>query len=228
MNLLIVFERLGLMLANQRVELNKEQESQKFKRAHRHCNVPCMRSLVGKVSLFALDKILDQYQQIDPKQIDDSSVPCLGQFKKTYGLPCKHHISQCLINKTAIALDTVHPQWLLNENPFDGSGIDVTDSSPLETFVHKIAQLVHSGDPQVGSLVARLSNVIENPHSTVRDPVIVTKTRGRPPGAKNKNTSTKRDPSRFEYVEKRKRGRPKGAKNKINEFPLTARELLQE
>ncbi len=59
LHFLTLTKRLGLMLANQRMELNVAIEKQRVHKAHRFVH-SCFKDLIYKVSDFALDKLLQQ------------------------------------------------------------------------------------------------------------------------------------------------------------------------
>ncbi len=68
-----------------------------------------------------------------------------------------------------------------------------------------LQQVLDNGNPWVGSLIARLNQVLDTPNVQVQEPLAVVKKRDRLVSSKNK-TSTTRDKSHFEYVEGRKCG----------------------
>ncbi len=59
LHLLTLTKQLGLMLANQCVELNAAIEKQRVHKAHQFSH-SCFKDLIYKVSDFALDKLLQQ------------------------------------------------------------------------------------------------------------------------------------------------------------------------
>jgi hypothetical protein len=68
-----------------------------------------------------------------------------------------------------------------------------------------LQQVLDNGNPQAGSLIARLNQVLDTPDVQVQEPLVVVKKRDRLAGSKNKTSAT-RDKSHFEYVEGCKRG----------------------
>jgi len=64
LHLLTLTKRLGLMLVNQRVELNAAIEKQRVHKAHRFDH-SCFKDLIYKVSNFALDKLLQQLKHVE-------------------------------------------------------------------------------------------------------------------------------------------------------------------
>jgi len=90
MDFLTVLKRIDQLLANQIVELNKEIEREKIIISHHH-RIDCFQDLHYKVSQFALDKLLEQFNYAVGGHED--SPTCAGMFTDTYGLPCKHEIT---------------------------------------------------------------------------------------------------------------------------------------
>ncbi|KAI9344178.1 hypothetical protein DFJ73DRAFT_840404 [Zopfochytrium polystomum] len=56
-------------------------------------DVPFLRPGIGVVSLYALDKLLEQLNQVSGISDDEQ---CSGRFTATFGLPCKHLIAGSL------------------------------------------------------------------------------------------------------------------------------------
>jgi len=64
----------------------------------------------------------------------------------------------------------------------------------MQTMTITLQQVLDNGNPWVGSLIARLNQVLDTPNVQVQEPLVVVKKRGKPAGFKNK-TSTTRDKS---------------------------------
>jgi hypothetical protein len=75
LHLLTLTKRLGLMLANQRVELYVAIEKQKQHLAH-HFNHHCFKNLIYNVSNFAQGKLLGQLKLA--KKGGHEEQPCIG------------------------------------------------------------------------------------------------------------------------------------------------------
>jgi len=202
---------LGLMLANQRVELNAAIKKQKQHLAH--CfNRHCFKNLIYNVSDFALGKLLGQLKLA--KKGGHEEQPCTTRFTRSWGLPCHHYIRGCLETKTPILLQDIHEKWLLGRKPLAPPSVTAAVSphepvSPKSSFVQKMTatlkQVLNNENPRAGSLITRLNQVLDMPDVQVQEPLVMVKKRGRPAGSKNK-TSTTRNKSHFEYVEGRKCG----------------------
>jgi hypothetical protein len=211
LHLLTLTKRLGLMLANQRVELNATIEKQKQHLVHRF-NHHYFKNLIYNVSDFALGKLLGQLKLTEKGGHEEQ--PCTVRFTKSWGLPCHHYIRSCLETETLILLQDIHEQWLLDRNPLAPPSVTATAPphepvSPRSSFVQKMTatlkQIFNNENPRAGSLIARLNQVLDMPNVQVQEALVMVKKRGRPAGSKNK-TSTTRDKSHFEYVEGRKCG----------------------
>jgi len=202
LDMLSVYKKIKLMLANQFVELSKHIENDKLKVYHRH-STSIFCQIVKRVSKFALDKIWDQVKLLNSeKDVGD----CLGSFTNIYGLPCKHTLRKHLESGTPIPLDSIHPQWHLKiENPLCPQDcFKDKQFSPRTGVVNRIKGYIETlADSQIPTFLSVWEKVSENPVQQVANPIIVAKKRGRPAGALNKVTK-KRDKSAFEFVEGRK------------------------
>jgi hypothetical protein len=101
LHLLTLTNRLGFMLANQRVELNAATEKQRVHKAHWFGH-SCFKVLIYKVSDFALDKLLQQLKHAEKGGHEEQ--PCSVRFTRSWGLPCHHYIRGCLEIETPILL----------------------------------------------------------------------------------------------------------------------------
>jgi hypothetical protein len=199
LDLLSVFKNLKLMLQNQFVELAKKLEEASLKVYHRH-KVKFLSQIIQKISAFALDKIVNQYEAIDESTRNEI---CGGLFQSTYGLPCKHRIQFLIDQNQHITLEMIHPQWKLKEEidlelPFQSDTV-----SPKSRIVSKVLDRLQNLDAaQVPTFLSQLERLTDTPVAPISNPDYVTKKRGRPTGAVNK-ISKRRDKSAFEYVEGR-------------------------
>ena len=174
-------------------------------KAHRFSH-GCFTQLVSD---FTLDKLLGQFKLAEKGGKEE---PCSLRFTKSWGLPCCHYIRCCLETNTPILLQDIHDQWLLDRNPLVPPSVTevvppVDPISPKRAFMQKMTstlkQSLDNMNPRAGSLIARLSQVLDTPDVQVNEPLVVIKKRGRPVGSKNKMT---RDKSGFEHVIGRKCG----------------------
>jgi len=91
LHLLTLTKRLGLMLANQRVELNDAIEKQRVHKAH-------------LISLWT--KFLQQLKHAEKGGHEEQ--PCSARFTKSWGLPYHHYIRGYLETETSILLQDIH------------------------------------------------------------------------------------------------------------------------
>ncbi len=137
LHLLTLMKRLGLMLANQRVELNVAIKKQRVHKAHRFGH-SYFKDLIYKVSNFVMDKLLQQLKHVEKGGHEEQ--PCSTRFTKSWGLPSHHYICGCLETETPILLQDIHEQWLLDRNPLILPSVNVAVSphkptSPRSLFM---------------------------------------------------------------------------------------------
>jgi len=202
LNLLEVFNRISLMLSNQAAGLKAAIKKEQLMISHRH-KINLFSSLLGKVSQFALDLMLNQYNLA---KVEESALAeCSGQFSNIYGLPCKHYIRNCLFDSTFILLEDIHVQWRIDIEvgmPFEEQG---QDDSPKKKILKSVESLLYDGCNNPSLLMSRIQSLIAAPFNKILPPAVVTKKKGRPVGSKGGASSkVMRDKSAFEYVEGRK------------------------
>ena len=204
LHLYLTTKRLGIMLANQQVELKVAIENQRLKKG--------IASAILAWSIWhimcLMKKLVEQLELA--KQGGHGDHPCSGMFMRVWGLPCRHYIRCCLESENLILLRDIHEQWLLDKNPLASPTITsvtplVQTSCPTSLLVQKMVDTIDNGNPRTGSLIARMNHVLDTPEVQVNDPFVVVKKRGRPAGSKNKRNMN-RDKSHFEYMEGRKCG----------------------
>ena len=205
LDLLSVLNKLELMLANQRVELTKNIERDKL-RVVLKFKLNIFMLLLKNISIYALEKIYDQYvKAVEIEKSEDDSI-CTQMFSKTYGLPCKHTILRLIKAEEPIAIDLIHLQWRLHENVqvFPSPIVSFVAVSPIKSLLNNLEmQMRDEHQSSCASLFSRAQSLSETPFTVIQGPQVVKSKRGRPSGAKNKNKTT-RDKSHFEYVEGRK------------------------
>jgi hypothetical protein len=198
LDLFVVFKRLSLMLANQKVELSVELERQKLLRAH-HLTHDVFKNLHYRVSLFALDKIYDQWKIMEDNTLEK---PCSHQFTRTWGLPCQHALKNLVERNGMLELEDIHLQWHLEKQNYISSN-ESLPNTPRKKLLAEIQRELYSQGAMTGSLLNRFKDVINTSRVPIQEPSIVLKRRGRPAGSRNKNSLT-RDKSLFEYTTGRK------------------------
>jgi hypothetical protein len=101
LHLMTLTKRLGLMLANQHVELNVAIEKQRVHKAHQFDH-NYFKDLIYKVSNFNLDKLSATIKHAEKGGHEEQ--PCSARFTKSWGLPCHHYIRGCLETETPILM----------------------------------------------------------------------------------------------------------------------------
>ena len=167
------------------------------------------RELNSRVSPFALKELYKQWELVKSGKM--SSV-CTGQFKTVMGLPCAHMLIDW--KDKVIAFETIHSQWRIDDRQFkalDGgmnSG-NMKLKELLGDFEDKYQEWSLTEKDNALNMISQLLN---GPSSKLLEPNIVAH-KGRPQRSKSRkeSTSTQRNPSEFEIVDKiRKCGRCTG------------------
>lgn len=182
-----VVDSLELLLVNQYQDYVLAIESAKARLPH-SLQLPLLRELVGHVTPFALLRILDQFHMLTR---GGPLTRCTKTYTTTMGLPCVHKIQERVFDFTrggVLALEDVHSHWRFEKSPVTRPGVEIDATSTLM-----------------------------DPLLLIQDPAVV-RPKGRPSGARGRanrrqeeeeaeeeedqsmNTSTQRDPSRFEHV----------------------------
>jgi hypothetical protein len=154
-NLTGLLDRIQLMLdnklANHKAELDIARQ-----RAPRDVNIPLFAELIGKVTPYALRKILAQYQCLSTLPLPQ----CKTTFTSSMGLPCAHLIQDRHQQKEDIHLSDVHLHWHFARP--DPTALGPVELGPL--LVHEPAVVKPKGRPR-GS-----KNKPKPASSTTRDP----------------------------------------------------------
>jgi hypothetical protein len=129
--------------------------------------------------VFALDKLLEQFNYAVGGH--EGSPTCTGMFTNTYGLPCKHEITNYVKNGGKIPLSMIHPQWRLNHLPtedyddINGPQEIDTEDTPRQRLLKKITNDLYSHHTNVGSIMTRIEDVLDTPFVQIAEPEVVTK-----------------------------------------------------
>jgi hypothetical protein len=99
--------------------------------------------------------------------------------------------------KTPLALEDIHIQWHLAMDVNQYPTVEDTPTSPRKRWFCEMQEKLYNEVEISGSCAACLQAVIETPFTSIDPSAKVLKKRGRPAGAKNKNSMT-RDKSAFE------------------------------
>ena len=194
-----VKEKICLAIENQFAEIKARLSSEKIRHPH-HVRIPFFEELITHISVYALDQLHKQYELAKSSKL---SIQCKGQFYRTMGLPCAHMIREQ--NFQALQLNSIHDQWRIDTRAFDqgasmdeGDEIDVLLSEVKSKYTRMPLTEKDNAKRKLTQFLGTSPLLLEpnvQPH------------KGRPLGSKNKKevSSTKRDPSAFEIMEKKAR-----------------------
>ncbi|CAB4430671.1 unnamed protein product [Rhizophagus irregularis] len=169
---------ITLMVTNQKKEINSMVASDRIHLPIFAHNNPLYANIKGKISIFALKKINEQYQK-SHATAKEPLPPCTGFFSTTMGLPCAYNIQQ-LDNNQGLILDNIHKHWWIQEH----FSVPQCDES---AFSHENALRSHLQNLQkrYQEWHATLDEMINAPLVVLQNPNIVP-TKGCPSGATNK------------------------------------------
>ncbi|CAB4394027.1 unnamed protein product [Rhizophagus irregularis] len=178
---------ITLMVTNQKKEINSMVSSDCIYLPIFAHNNPLYANIKGKISIFALKKINEQYQKVTHATAKEPLLPCTGFYSTTMGLPCAHNIQQ-LDNNQGLILDNIHKHWWIqghfsvpqsDENAF-------SHENALQSRLQNLQERYQEWPKfQQVAAHATLDKMINAPLMVLQNPNIVP-TKGRPSGATNK------------------------------------------
>ncbi|XP_078170434.1 uncharacterized protein LOC144564712 [Carex rostrata] len=194
-----VRSKICLAIENEFNEIKVTLSREKMCLLHNY-NSSFFKNVVFHVFLYALKEL---HKQLMKAKLETMSVVCSGHFTKTMGLPCAHKMNNW--RNEPLILDFIHPQWRIdgrilsayavthNDDHDDGFGVMLdelcTKYQEWPGFKKDIAR------EKISELLNQFDILFE---PNARPP------KGRPPKLNNKRkaiSSTRRDPSSFEFVE---------------------------
>ncbi|XP_024196958.1 protein FAR1-RELATED SEQUENCE 5 isoform X2 [Rosa chinensis] len=194
-----VKENICLAIQNQFQEIRTQLASEKIRVPQKLC-IPFFKEVINKVSFYALFELQKQYLLANAK---DYSSQCKGQFSKTMGLPCVHMIKE--INIEVLPLNQIHEQWRIGTRSFTNdhrASLDHED--PFSSLLSEVKEKYEKQPlAQKENTIRQLSQILGASCPLIFKPTLQPH-KGRPVGSnKRKETSsTRREPSYFERVEK--------------------------
>ncbi|KAL5704010.1 hypothetical protein ACHQM5_022490 [Ranunculus cassubicifolius] len=112
-NLLVPSERICLAVDNTFREIKAQLARENIRIPHSIC-CPFFKEIAYRVSVFALQKLLQQYKLASsPSPLQ----PCKGHFTSTMGLPCAHMIRN--MSNRVLRLSDIHSQWRIDVRSFE-------------------------------------------------------------------------------------------------------------
>lgn len=152
--------------------------------------------LRGGISITALENVLEQIKRAKFVGIDASSCGCAN--RRTHGLPCAHEIAEYQRDGRPIPLDSIDPHWKKLEFSFTAEKPqpEIGCQVEIDMFLHYFNNQDNETKLQ---LKKKLREMVCPSTTHLHEPIEVKhRTRGRP--KKKIDTSTRRDPSGFEYA----------------------------
>ncbi|KAL6567452.1 hypothetical protein OROGR_001120 [Orobanche gracilis] len=189
-------------IVNQYKEITAKFESEKLRIPHKF-HIPLFKNLLGHVSVFALEEIYKQHEMA----MSSILPPCKGQFSETMGLPCAHRIQD--MKSAGFGLENIHTQWRFDVRSFSGICENLKDDGDNIDNLLKQFQLKYNKMSLIEKEDSRkqVCQLVEHSYPLIKEPLTCSH-RGRPLSAKRKreSSSTTRDPSAFEIIEKGRKG----------------------
>lgn len=114
-NLKYVADKFDLWIdkKKRRYEVDLEKAKTRHKHTHRQ---ELLRYLIGRISPFAMDLILDQKEYSQKEGF--SIATCKKQFTESYGLPCAHTLRRMEIDGIkSIPMEEIDSHWHYTEQP---------------------------------------------------------------------------------------------------------------
>nr|CCA19981.1 AlNc14C83G5384 [Albugo laibachii Nc14] len=149
-----------------------------------------------KISHFALNKIYEQLKLARQPQ-KSKQVNCTGFFNTVWGPPCSHKLRLYLDQEEDLQLSDIHSHWHLAKP----QQLKPLLSRPDKSLSMELDQVRSSfralPDHQQIATLEELHRLSQQTTKTLQEPVIV-RSKGR---SRRHIGSTRRDLSRFEYVE---------------------------
>ncbi|CAG8802732.1 4770_t:CDS:1 [Cetraspora pellucida] len=196
-----VYLSITLAVTNQKKEINSRIEWECINILVFAYNNLLYANLRGKVSIFALKKINDQYQKTTSRE---PLPPCTRTFSRTMGLLCTYYIQNFEANQSLL-LNDIHTHWWI-QGRISVTQIEEGNSyneDLLQPLLQNLEQKYHEW-LEHQQVVARnaLNDMIDSPLVSLQNPHVV-RTKGHPFGAPNRQpaNTTRRDSSGFEFVD---------------------------
>ncbi|KAL8535804.1 hypothetical protein ACS0TY_011443 [Phlomoides rotata] len=159
------------------------------------------------ISIQALRLILDEVERVGKNQGEISVEDCGCILRKTCGLPCAHELVEYVWEDKPIPIDVVDGFWKKlgmeeNKKQADGDSDEEVRNRYIQIKADVDKYFDASNKAERILIVKRMREVYVPTTTPLIEPDAPIPTRGRPKAAKTKAyKSTKRNPSKFEYVE---------------------------
>ncbi|KAH6777766.1 hypothetical protein C2S51_009078 [Perilla frutescens var. frutescens] len=168
-----------------------------------HYKSPIFQFIQGTISIVALDKIHEEMKSIGKDGVDP--LLCGYVMRTKCGLPCAHEIDQHVRSSMPFSLDSVDKFWRKLDMEPTGANIVVAtdvDNRWFETWNCANNMFAQTDESERLLMLKRFRKIVTPSTTSMVEPNVKTKTRGRPKVTKTKvNTSTKCEKSAFEYTD---------------------------
>ena len=194
------FKMTHNLLISQHVAIRASFQKSLSYNMHDH-RISDFNYLRGFVSCYALEMILEEKKRGEYVGIDVSMCGCV--LKQTHGLPCAHEIVQWNREGRGIPLSSIHPRW---KQLSDISRSIQAKSIDCEREISLVRKRFDRAYEEQKCMMLKILLDLGNPASTNLEPSSKNNVvRGRSSISKKKTskkeeTSTKRDPSLFEFA----------------------------
>jgi hypothetical protein len=106
-DLKMVVDNIERLLIHQHTELEATLGEAKIRPGH-DLQIPLLADVIGRVTPYALRKILQQFRILRSTTFRSS---CSKLFLSAMGLPCAHKLKELETSGEALQLQHIHPQW---------------------------------------------------------------------------------------------------------------------
>ncbi|KAL5170587.1 Protein FAR1-RELATED SEQUENCE 5 [Glycine soja] len=190
-----VWDAMNNMITLQHVEIKASFETSTHVVGHVY-KITLYKSLLGMVSRDALNQIASEIDRLRYLGNNLSSCGCV--MRSTHGLPCACELSR--YTASSIPLESVHLFW--RRLCFSDQGLcetEITIKEEIEVISKRFDELDVAGKV---NLKSKLREIAYPDHNSMCPPPSKVNTKGAPKKPmKRSQTSTKRDPSYWEYVD---------------------------
>ncbi|KAL5139447.1 putative protein FAR1-RELATED SEQUENCE 10 [Glycine soja] len=190
-----VWDAMNNMITLQHVEIKASFETSTHVVGHVYKKTLYKR-LLGMVSRDALNQIASEIDRL--RYLDNNLSSCGCVMRSTHGLPCACELSR--YTASSIPLESVHLFW--RRLCFSDQGLcetEVTIKEEIEVISKRFDELDVAGKV---NLKSKLREITYPDHNSMCPPPSKVNTKGAPKKPmKRSQTSTKRDPSYWEYVD---------------------------
>ncbi|XP_050207574.1 uncharacterized protein LOC126656996 [Mercurialis annua] len=174
-----------------------------------------------KVSHYCLDLVAKELRRMRELSCD-VLVRCGCVLRTTHQIPCACELKAVIDAGVPISLDNIHSFW---KTLVIGDGVETSEQADYAAFQSEdhryfcgVVEEVMSQDPSIVCDISHIINERLHPEeSAYLEPEVKSTVRGRPKGS----TSTKRDPSVWEYSRGRGRGRAKSSQGRGYSAPTS-------